>query len=130
MERDPFCGVRTAEKLKMEQKYNNSVALQVPQTAPSNSSPLLEENEICGALKMTMVTTNPDPVQLLTGMTQLPPPHERNHEKEGIDTISLNLYSSFTHNVCHSIKHYKKHTKKQEITPSHFQEIKYLTEPE
>lgn len=57
----------------MEQKYDNSVALQVPQTAPSNSSPLLEKNEVCGALKMTMVTTKPKPSSATDWKDPTPP---------------------------------------------------------
>lgn len=120
----------------MEQEHEkNSPAPQAQHTASGNSSPLLEEREVCGALKARMVTTKPKPSST-TDWIDATPTLDMNgmSKKEAcplleVDTISPSLCSSSTHNVWYLIKHYGKH-KKQEQTPTHFQEIKHSRKPE
>ena len=110
----------------MEQEHEkNSPAPQAQQTASGNGSPLLEEHEVCGALKARMVTTKPKPSSA-TDWIDATPTLDMNgmSKKEAcplleVDTISPSLYSSSTHNVWYSIKHYGKH-KKTRTNPNSF----------
>lgn len=76
--------------------------LRPPQIALGNGNLLLEEHEVCGALKVTMVTTKPKPSST-ADWTDATPTLDTNGmtKKEacpllGVDTISL---SSSTHEL-------------------------------